>query len=482
MVNTTKRKVFPLVPLASLSSIRKDTLPSWLVETSRKLGTRFELKIPLLPHVIFLGNHEDINEVYTAQPNFHRGNLTFAVQALIDKSLIVTEGEDWKPLRGQLNVPMGRKKIEGFDFEGLVVKVMEQQVPTWDKVNQKADVYRLTMSIVLDMIFGEGNWSPETIHNVYELFYTINYSLVEKMIGKRAAKLLMPKESGMLSKYRPVVMGLLQDAINKGLQGDEGQIKEIFLYGLMYYEHTPGNLKEYLTKQLPRGATKTTSEIQDLYEGINLQFTTELGIIWADYVKYLASNLSGLILGGYDTVATTVSFMLRTIAGNDKLQEIVRQESADRSLWGNLVGMPTLNKLAQATLLLFNPVSFNIRQSDEDHTLESGYTIPGGSVILLCPSLEAWNKAMSIGVDKFLLPDFFLDQNDEYYTSNGDIAFGNGIHRCIGETLAKRNIATIIPYMVQNYRLGVQAGRESWMPISESVMAIDQLCMEITKI
>lgn len=126
-------------------------------------------------------------------------------------------------------------------------------------------------------------------------------------------------------------------------------------------------------------------------------------------------------LAGLDTVTATIGFVMLHLAEHP---EIRRRLVADPALVG-----PTIEEILRLEL----PAPYTPRVTSQEVEV-GGVTIPAGSVVQLC--LGPANRD----------PRRF-ERPDEVATDLGDrghLAFGGGIHRCLGSHLARRELRLVV--------------------------------------
>ncbi len=132
-------------------------------------------------------------------------------------------------------------------------------------------------------------------------------------------------------------------------------------------------------------------------------------------VRDAALIAANLFVGGQETTVRLLSFALRMLAERPDLQKLVRD---DRELIPNFI---------EETLRLESPLRTQFRMARVRATL-GGVDIPAGGTIMLAPG--ACNRDPRTFED----PDEF---DLERSNARQHIAFGHGIHTCVGAPLAR---------------------------------------------
>jgi cytochrome P450 len=127
------------------------------------------------------------------------------------------------------------------------------------------------------------------------------------------------------------------------------------------------------------------------------------------------------VLAGLDTVTAMIGFTLQHLAGDPELRQ-------------RMIADPTLvSPVIEEVLRLEQPAPTTPRVTTEDVEV-CGTLIPAGSQVTLC--LGTANR------DPGRFPH--SDEIDPAQADSGHLAFGGGIHRCLGSHLARRELRIIV--------------------------------------
>jgi cytochrome P450 len=140
-----------------------------------------------------------------------------------------------------------------------------------------------------------------------------------------------------------------------------------------------------------------------------------------------AANMSLLIVGAVDTTRNTMSGIAE---GFDRFPQERAKLEADPSLIPNAV---------QECIRFVTPVAHMRRTAQEDYELE-GQTIKKGDKIIL------WYKSANRDETVFDEPDVLKVDREN---ARRHVAFGYGVHRCVGARLAELQLRTLIEEMIR---------------------------------
>jgi cytochrome P450 len=140
-----------------------------------------------------------------------------------------------------------------------------------------------------------------------------------------------------------------------------------------------------------------------------------------------AANMSLLIVGAVDTTRNTMSGIAE---GFDRFPQERAKLEADPSLIPNAV---------QECIRFVTPVAHMRRTAQEDYELE-GQKIRKGDKIIL------WYKSANRDETVFDEPDVLKVDREN---ARRHVAFGYGVHRCVGARLAELQLRTLIEEMIR---------------------------------
>ncbi|XP_022726005.1 abscisic acid 8'-hydroxylase 4-like [Durio zibethinus] len=181
--------------------------------------------------------------------------------------------------------------------------------------------------------------------------------------------------------------------------------------------------------------------------------------------EQIADNIIGVLFAAQDTTASVITWILKFLHDDPKLLEAVKAEQkviygsndgGKRPLtWAQTRSMPLTYRVVLESLRMASIITFTFREAVVDVEYR-GYLIPKG-----------W-KVMPLFRNIHHDPEFFSDPH-EFDPSRFEVApkpntflpFGNGVHSCPGNELAKLEALILVHHFVTRFRwkvVGSQSG------------------------
>ncbi|GLT91370.1 hypothetical protein SLE2022_092610 [Rubroshorea leprosula] len=174
--------------------------------------------------------------------------------------------------------------------------------------------------------------------------------------------------------------------------------------------------------------------------------------------EQIADNIIGVIFAARDTTASVLTWILKYLSENPTVLQVVTEEqetimrSKDKCgeekalTWADTRKMPVTSRVIQETMRVASILSFTFREAVEDVEYE-GYLIPKGWKVL--PLFRNIHHSPEIFPD----PEKFDPSRFKVAPKpNTFMPFGNGIHSCPGNELAKLEMLVLLHHLTTKYR------------------------------
>lgn len=211
-------------------------------------------------------------------------------------------------------------------------------------------------------------------------------------------------------------------------------------------------LNQILT-EIIRGRKEKRLVESDLLDHL-LSFQDEGGKILSD--DQIADNIIGVLFAAQDTTASVLTWIIKYLNDDQKLLEAVKAEqkaiyeSNDRGRkplsWAQTRNMPLTNKVIMESLRMASIISFTFREAVVDVEYK-GYLIPKGWKVMplfrnIHHSPEFFSDPQKFDPSRFKVPP----------KPNTFMPFGNGVHACPGNELAKLEMLILIHHLFTKFR------------------------------
>nr|KYP76360.1 Abscisic acid 8'-hydroxylase 4 [Cajanus cajan] len=191
----------------------------------------------------------------------------------------------------------------------------------------------------------------------------------------------------------------------------------------------------------------------------------------------IADNVIGVLFAAQDTTASVLTWILKYLHDDQKLLEAIKAEQmalyeANEGgkmplTWGQTRNMPITHRVILESLRMASIISFTFREAVVD-VVYIGYLIPKGWKVMPLFRNIHHNPEFHPAPHNFDPSRF---ESEQIYFNclwlqaapkpNTFMPFGNGVHSCPGNELAKLNMLVLIHHLVTKYRwevVGYQNG------------------------
>ncbi|QHO16081.1 hypothetical protein HN51_031466 [Arachis hypogaea] len=293
------------------------------------------------------------------------------------------------------------------DIETEVVSSLESWVSAGDVVNAFQEMKKFSFNVGILSVFGnlEGNYRDQLKEN---------YSIVEKGYNSFPTMIRGTSYSkALLARKR--IREIISEIISKR---KEQRLMEKDLLGHM------------LNYRDEKGKTLTDEQIAD--------------------------NVIGVLFAAQDTTASVLTWILKYLHDDQKLLEAIKAEQmavyeATKQgkmplTWGQTRNMPFTHRVILESLRMASIISFTFREAVVDVEYK-GYLIPKGWKVMPLFRNIHHNPEFHPAPHNFDPSRFEMAPKPNTF-----MPFGNGVHSCPGNELAKLNMLILIHHLVTKFR------------------------------
>ncbi len=394
----------------------------FLVHMAHRYGD--VVRLPFGRGEAYLVSHpDDVRQVLVANyRNYRRSELYEKMKPLLGEGLITSDGDLWQRQRRMIQPAFHKQRI--MSFTEMMVESIQRMLERWEQLERRdepldmlTEMMRITQTIITRTMFSAG----------------LDDATVDK-VGQAVA---VGQTTAEQRFWSPVV---LPDAIptpqNRRFQKAVKTIDRI-IHGLIDERRRSGEDKGDLLSMLlaatdeADGKGMSQRQLRDELVTIYLagHETTSVALTWAWYLLSLHSDVARRVQAEVDTV----------LQGRTPTYE-------------DLEKLSYLHQVIEETLRLYPPAWLLSRTAVQDDVLGSGYRIPAGSTVLLCPYVvhrhpRFWDNPL--GFD----PERFQPQQAETRHRHAYFPFGTGPHLCIGNRMSIMEAQLVLAMVAQRYRL-----------------------------
>ncbi|CAN8008111.1 unnamed protein product, partial [Ixodes pacificus] len=206
--------------------------------------------------------------------------------------------------------------------------------------------------------------------------------------------------------------------------------------------------------------------------------TTNAGVKGVRKTRALSSeevimNSTVLFVGGFETSATSLSFITYALGKYPDVQEKVRQEVNDVLNEGGSLDFETVTQKLKYVIQVINEtmriwppgLTFTTRQAMEDFEYQ-GIKYKAGTCIMSPVAMIHMDERFFPDPTKFD-PDRFSEENEGSIPKLAFQPFGMGPRNCLGLRLAYLLLAYTVAKMVQNFRWELGESQKAKMPLGQ---------------
>lgn len=406
--------------LGILHRLARDPL-GFLLHMAHQYGDVVRLPFGL-GEAYLLSNPDDVRQVLvTNYRGYKRSELYEKMKPLLGEGLITSDGDFWQRQRRMMQPAFHKQRI--LSFTGMMVESIQRMLERWEKVEQRgepldalAEMMRITQTIITRTMFSAG--LDEATVDAVGHAVSVGQATAEKRF------------------WSPVVV---PDAIptpqNLRFRQAVRTIDRI-VHGLIDERRRSGEDKGDLLSMLLAATDEENGQ------GMSQ--------------RQLRDELVTIYLAGHETTSVALTWVWYLLSLHTDVARRVQAE-VDEVLQGRAPTYEDLEKLRYVhqvideTLRLYPPAWLLSRTALQDDVL-SGYRIPAGSTVLLCPYVvhrhpSYWENPLGFDPDRFQPRQVEARHRHVYFP------FGTGPHLCIGNRMSLMEAQLVVAMVAQRYRL-----------------------------
>ena len=176
----------------------------------------------------------------------------------------------------------------------------------------------------------------------------------------------------------------------------------------------------------------------------------------------LYAEMSTIVFAGHETTATSLMWLFYVLATRPEIEARLLAEFdavlGDRDpMMADVPNLVYTNQVINEVLRLYSPAVAVSRHAIADDEV-GGYVVKGGrdifvNIIGMHTHPDYWDDPETFNPDRFA-PEKMKTMHKFLF-----IPFLNGGRRCIGEPLARAEMAMFVPMIMRRYRLGLRPGQ-----------------------
>ena len=165
-----------------------------------------------------------------------------------------------------------------------------------------------------------------------------------------------------------------------------------------------------------------------------------------------AADVQSMLIGGHDTTAYTVAWILKELAKDLKEQQKLR-DSLNATNVENWEKSGMLRKIVKEGMRLHPVVAGgSVRTIGKDMTTNEGYFLPKGTIAFIPYILLHRNTDIYEDADSFV-PSRWDEPTKEL--NEAFMPFAAGKQNCVGQSLANAEIHSIVPQICSQFELEI---------------------------
>lgn len=406
----------------SLSEMRNNAL-GFLTDAAREYGD--VVRLHLVEHV-HLVNHPDLvkHVLQDRHTNYRKGFFYERMKVLVGEGLLTSDGDFWLRQRRLASPAFHRDRIAR--LQTAMARRTTEMLDEWERYQKSGEVFdvaaemmRLTLGIAGETLFsvdllGDAEAVGEAAADALEIINIRGNSL-----------LLLPtaiptSQNRRLTRAVRTLDGVVNDIIARRRAGEGGDdVLQMFV------------------------------DAEDADTGERMSD------------RQLRDEVITMLLAGHETTANALAWTWYLLSKHPSVMRALRKE-VDEVLAGrtpapdDLEDMPYTRMVLQEALRRYPPAWLISREAKEDDVI-GGYPIRAGSTVMMSPYVMHHHPGWWDNPEGFD-PERFSPEESAGRPRFAYFPFAAGPRMCVGSAFAMMELQTIVPMMVQRYKIELAAG------------------------
>lgn len=418
----------PIVPgkpiLGNVLDIKSEPF-RFLEECAEKYGSVYQLKLAGQAMYIAWAPEDLRTLLFDTGKIFGRASKT-PMERVVGKSILVTEGEDWRRLRLMASPAFLAKSTASLvdELEKPLDRMLghfAEAAETGKGLDVEAETSQCFFDFICRAIFGTQR--PEAAEDLTNSTAAILDEVARTWIRPVNPPMWIPTPANLRFKrarqtFDRIILSLIEERRND-----------------------------------PADRTDLLSLLMKANE------EPEEGLVPLSEEE-LRNEVASYLIAGYETTATTMMWTLVLLAEHPEIAERLYKEISDDSV-SPTEEHPFLDAVLNESMRLY-PAAYALPREPRKNVTLSGYKIPAHSRVLVMLYLTHRDTNHWERPDEFI-PDRFLNESETRH-KDAFAPFGIGPHKCVGMRIALPLLRSTLSGIISQFRLSLAGQRPGPLP------------------
>ncbi|KAI4372724.1 hypothetical protein MLD38_010923 [Melastoma candidum] len=419
-----------------------DNLQSKFSELADVYGPIYKLKLGRKVYVV-VNSPVIAKEIVREQDsNFshRRPNIASFILSYRGRDIAFSNyGPYWRMMRKLFvkEIMSGQSLNACYDLRRSAVRKSVAEV--WEMAGLSVDVGKLALQVMINamisMLWGNSN-GEDSGANVDSEF---------KLVMKKLMELLAKPN---VSDFFPVLSWF-------DLQGVQKQAREVN----SWFDRFHDSLIRAATDEGKRRSSDKGKDLLQVMLQLDFKSEEDLTRTPGNNNQEIKGMLQDIVVGGTDTTATTIEWVMAELLQHQYVMQSVREELTEVIGIDSMVEEYHLPKLkylkavVKETMRLHPPLPLLVPRTPDCSCVVGGYTIPKGSMVFLNMAYIHTDPKLWTNPKDFM-PERFLKEPDKFEFSGNNsvyLPFGSGRRICAGLPLAEKMLMFVLANFLHSF-------------------------------